>query len=54
MPFHKSCSIDRTGVQQMAEGWGKIVARRGTKKGTLLNVIDKSEVQNNQRFRTAQ
>ena len=28
MPFHKSPSMDRTGVEQMAEGWGKIVARR--------------------------
>ncbi len=28
MPFRKSPSMDRTGVEQMAEGWGKIVARR--------------------------
>jgi hypothetical protein len=28
MPFRKSPSRDRTGVEQMAEGWGKIVARR--------------------------
>ena len=28
MPFRKSPSMDRTGVEQMADGWGKIVARR--------------------------
>jgi hypothetical protein len=28
MPFHKSPSMDRTGVEPMAEGWGRIVARR--------------------------
>lgn len=28
MPFRKSPSMDRTGVEGMAEGWGKIVARR--------------------------
>ena len=28
MPFRKSPSMDRTGVRHMAEGWGKIVARR--------------------------
>lgn len=28
MPFHKSCSMARTEVERMAEGWGKIVARR--------------------------
>lgn len=28
MPFRKSPSMDRTGVEQMAEGWGRIVARR--------------------------
>ena len=28
MPFRKSPSMDRTGVQRMAQGWGKIVARR--------------------------
>ena len=28
MPFRKSPSMDRTGVEQMAEGWGKVVARR--------------------------
>jgi hypothetical protein len=28
MPFRKSPSMDRTGVAQMAEGWGRIVARR--------------------------
>jgi hypothetical protein len=28
MPFHKSDSMDQSGVQQLAEGWGKIVARR--------------------------
>src|SRR5262249_23328985 len=28
MPFRKSPSMDRTGVEQMAAGWGKIVARR--------------------------
>ena len=28
MPFHKSDSMDRSGVEQMAQGWGKIVARR--------------------------
>ena len=28
MPFHKSPLMDRSGVEQMAQGWGKIVARR--------------------------
>ena len=28
MPFHKSPSTDRHGIEQMAEGWGKVVARR--------------------------
>lgn len=28
MPFRKSLSMDRTGIERMAEGWGKIVARR--------------------------
>jgi hypothetical protein len=28
MPFRKSPSMDRTGVEGMAQGWGKIVARR--------------------------
>ena len=28
MPFRKSPSMDRTGVEQMAQGWGKIVGRR--------------------------
>ena len=28
MPFHKSPSMDRDGVEQLAEGWGKVVARR--------------------------
>jgi hypothetical protein len=28
MPFHKSPSMDRSGVEQMAHGWGEIVARR--------------------------
>jgi len=28
MPFHKSPSMDRSGVEQIAEGWGKIVAWR--------------------------
>ena len=28
MPFCKSPSMDRTGVERMAEGWGKVVARR--------------------------
>lgn len=28
MPFRKSSSMDRTDVQRLAEGWGKIVARR--------------------------
>jgi hypothetical protein len=28
MPFRQSPSMDRTGVEPMAEGWGKIVARR--------------------------
>src|SRR4051794_16748358 len=28
MPFHKSPSMDRTGVERIAEGWGKVVARR--------------------------
>jgi hypothetical protein len=28
MPFRKSPSMDRTGVERLAEGWGKVVARR--------------------------
>jgi hypothetical protein len=28
MPFRKSPSMDRAGVEQLAEGWGKVVARR--------------------------
>ncbi len=28
MPFRKSSLMDSTGVGEMAEGWGKIVARR--------------------------
>src|SRR5512135_1112691 len=28
MPFGKSPSMDRTGVERLAEGWGKVVARR--------------------------
>jgi hypothetical protein len=28
MPFRKSSSMDRTEVEEMALGWGKIVARR--------------------------
>jgi hypothetical protein len=28
MPFRKSLSTDRGGLEQLAEGWGKIVARR--------------------------
>ena len=28
MPFRKSSSMERTRVESMAEGWGKIVARR--------------------------
>jgi hypothetical protein len=28
MPFHKSSLMERSGIQQVAEGWGKIVARR--------------------------
>jgi hypothetical protein len=28
MPFRKSLSMDRAGVEQLAEGWGKVVARR--------------------------
>lgn len=28
MPFRKSPSMDQHGVRHMAEGWGKIVARR--------------------------
>jgi hypothetical protein len=28
MPFRKSSSMDHTKVDQMAKGWGKIVARR--------------------------
>jgi hypothetical protein len=28
MPFRKSPSMDRTGVERIAEGWGKVVARR--------------------------
>jgi hypothetical protein len=28
MPFRKSPSMDRTEVERMAQGWGKVVARR--------------------------
>ena len=28
MPFRKSPSMDRARIEQIAEGWGKIVARR--------------------------
>ena len=28
MPFRKSSSMDRDGVERLAEGWGKVVARR--------------------------
>ena len=28
MPFRKSPSMDRGGIEQLAEGWGKVVARR--------------------------
>lgn len=28
MPFSQSVSMERTGVESMAQGWGKIVARR--------------------------
>jgi hypothetical protein len=28
MPFRKSSSMDRAGVEGLAQGWGKIVARR--------------------------
>jgi hypothetical protein len=28
MPFRKSASMDRAGVERLAEGWGKVVARR--------------------------
>lgn len=28
MPFRKSPSMDRTEVERLAEGWGKVVARR--------------------------
>ncbi len=28
MPFRKSPSMDRAGVERLAEGWGKVVARR--------------------------
>jgi len=28
MPFCKSPSMDRDGVERLAEGWGKVVARR--------------------------
>lgn len=28
MPFRKSPSMDRDGVERLAEGWGKVVARR--------------------------
>ena len=28
MPFQKSPSMDRDGVERLAEGWGKVVARR--------------------------
>ena len=28
MPFRKSPPMDRMGIESMAEGWGKVVARR--------------------------
>ncbi len=28
MPFQKSPSMDRAGVERLAEGWGKVVGRR--------------------------
>ena len=28
MPFRKSPPMDRTGIERIAEGWGKVVARR--------------------------
>src|SRR3954452_4980321 len=28
MPFRKSTPMDRSGIESMAEGWGKVVARR--------------------------
>src|SRR5262245_66377555 len=28
MPFRKSPSMDRAGVERLAESWGKVVARR--------------------------
>ncbi len=28
MPFHKSSPMEQSGVERLAEGWGKIVARR--------------------------
>jgi hypothetical protein len=28
MPFRKSPPMDHTGIESMAEGWGKVVARR--------------------------
>ena len=28
MPFRKSASMERTGIESMAHGWGKIVARQ--------------------------
>lgn len=28
MPFRKSPSMDRAGVERLAEAWGKVVARR--------------------------
>ena len=28
MPFRKSSSMDHAGVERLAEGWGKVVARR--------------------------
>ena len=28
MPFRKSPSMDRSGVERIAQGWGKVVARR--------------------------
>jgi hypothetical protein len=28
MPFRKSPPMDRTGIESMAEGWGKVVVRR--------------------------
>ncbi len=28
MPFRKSSSMDSTGIARVAEGWGKVVARR--------------------------